>query len=383
MKLVIIFGFAFHVLAWENHALLTYLAVQDLPVMSERVASEPLEDFLRAESRRLYDLLRHEELWSKNHVPYYPAKPNFNLETREAVQSFLMTIRVNPQVRLPLYVQELPGLKKPESAYWLPEEVTLLPKSLTKTGNKFVKIASGESVSVRDVFVTASDEPDYGLDIGLWEDSNTSFGQVYGFGKQPFGNPILEFASQAPFHMGFYHEPKMVYWVSSDLAKTLPESRIHLYYSLAKLAFETGHGYWGWRFAGWGVHYIQDLTQPYHSTLFPGGSTAWMILAGIFDQFGFHRFKEKIVLDVSDGHLKLEEEVYEKCVQSYLGEEVLELNSIRQVLPESLRYSPEYVRTDLTLESHGLSETLPKDQLMRNVGKHTRAWVRTLVESPL
>ena len=43
------------------------------------------------------------------------------------------------------------------------------------------------------------------MDIGLFADNGTDFGQGYGFGIQPFGNPNLEYSSQAPFHMGFYH----------------------------------------------------------------------------------------------------------------------------------------------------------------------------------
>ena len=55
--------------------------------------------------------------------------------------------------------------------------------------NTFVALREGDLVSVVDVVASATDEPDYGLDIGLWADNGTPHGAVHGFGKQPFGNP--------------------------------------------------------------------------------------------------------------------------------------------------------------------------------------------------
>jgi hypothetical protein len=117
----------------------------------------------------------------------------------------------------------------------------------------------------------------------LYVDNGTSFGAVYGFGSQPFGNPNLDYSSQAPFHMGFYHLDWLTRRVESDLLRTLPAWRIHLYQSLAALAFETGHDYWGWRFMGWALHYIGDLTQPYHADPLPGVSlmsSIWLVIQG-------------------------------------------------------------------------------------------------------
>ena len=52
---------------------------------------------------------------------------------------------------------------------------------------------------------------------------------------------------------------------------------------LAELAFSTGHDYWGWRFLGWGLHYVGDLTQPYHAIPLPGVGTVdalWSVVQG-------------------------------------------------------------------------------------------------------
>ena len=77
------------------------------------------------------------------------------------------------------------------------------------------------------VVATAADEPDYGLDINLWEDSPSDWGKVYGFGNLPFGNPALNYSTQAPFHMGFFHEAKVIYLAAPFIKKTFPLLRVH------------------------------------------------------------------------------------------------------------------------------------------------------------
>jgi len=171
----------------------------------------------------------------------------------------------------------------------------------------FVALQPRDSVAVVDVLATASDEPDYGLDIGLWEDSGTTYGRRYGWGRQPFGaNPVIEFDSQAPFHIGFYHEAPIVYKAAPFLQRSYAEVRIHQWRSLAAHALATGHPYWGWRFAGWGLHYLQDLTQPYHARVLPGVGVAGMLWINALDLAGWHRPKEEAVTFVTNRHLALE-----------------------------------------------------------------------------
>ena len=44
--------------------------------------------------------------------------------------------------------------------------------------------------------------------------------------------------------------------------------RVHR--DLARLAFENGHDYWGWRYLSRCIHYLTDLGQPFHVKAFPG-----------------------------------------------------------------------------------------------------------------
>ena len=148
---------------------------------------------------------------------------------------------------------------------------------------RYWALAPGEPVSIAEVIASANDEPDFGMDIGLFADNGTDFGQRYGFGIQPFGNPNLEYSSQAPFHMGFYHLDWLTRTAQPSLLRTYPLWRIALFGELAELAFNTGHDYWGWRFLGWGLHYVGDLTQPYHAIPLPGVDTVdalWSVVLG-------------------------------------------------------------------------------------------------------
>jgi ABC-type multidrug transport system fused ATPase/permease subunit len=55
--------------------------------------------------------------------------------------------------------------------------------------------------------------------------------------------------------------------MDAHTVRTLAPLRVYQFSTLASLAFRTDHPYWGWRFAGIALHYVQDLTQPYHANL--------------------------------------------------------------------------------------------------------------------
>jgi hypothetical protein len=392
---------------WENHALLTALAIANMPEIQqvEPVKVETLDDFLAAEYFAIAETLGEEETWDVMQVPVYPPRPanlafryNRNDKTRLRAR-FLEAIRVNPNVSFALFVQELPGKKVPGARYLAPSAVTLLPNSLPSTSRNFAELVAGQMVKASDVFTSATDEPDYGLDIKLWSDSGTEFGRRYGFGDQPFGNPKLEYGSQAPFHMGFYHEATVVNWTATQLTHTLPEYRIHLFLSLSRLAFQSGHLYWGWRFAGMGAHYIQDLTQPYHTKVLPGESTFRLIYSGAIDKIGMHGQKEHFIEQASNEHLALEKRAYCAALQSQTP-----AASLTQGLDDKQFYKAPYVRNILSAQSYDLADqvavafrplmiskkssceipTLPKadallGQLMKNFGQHTRGFIRAVL----
>ena len=235
--------------AWSNHALGTWPALAAMPELQAvaPVKVERLETFLAAEASALGELLRSEEQWARQNVPSYPPRPEalaFRAEGAspdELVRRFVAAVRIHPQSRLALFVQLPPGQGASGRATLRESDVTLLKSTESTKFNTFVALREGDLVPVIDVLATATDEPDYGLDIGLWEDNDTAHGKVYGFGRQPFGNPKIEFGSQAPLHIGFFHESAIAYAAAPFLRRTLPEYRIHLWGSLASHALRTGH----------------------------------------------------------------------------------------------------------------------------------------------
>jgi len=299
---------------WSNHALCTWAALSVMPELKARapVPVESLASFLAADPAGLAALLRDEEAWARSHVPTYPPRPDslaFRADAAapgELVARFLAAVRVNPGARLALYLQLPPG-QAPGGRPTLGEaEVNAMKTDEATKLNTFVALREGDLVPVGDVIASASDEPDYGLDFGLWQDNGTAHGAVYGFGRQPFGNPAVELSSQGPLHLGYFHEAAIIYKAAPFLLRSYPEYRIHLWRSLAAFALRTGHDYWAWRFAGWGMHYVQDLTQPYHARVLPGVGVTRMLWINTLDLVGIHGPKHDAIQLVTNRHFALE-----------------------------------------------------------------------------
>jgi hypothetical protein len=304
---------AMQAMAWGNHTLATYRAFEKMPEVANAsvVTAEPLEAFLRTEETTIEALLASQEAWARANLDKYPARPAAlafmadSARTDEGRRTaFLMALRVAPNSKFALYYQPDP---------WNPTTGTVLPHSavstLPESGNsspKFIALKVGEAVPVLSVLASATEEPDFGLDINLWEDSPSDWGRQYGFGTQPFGNPSLPYATQAPFHMGFMHESRILYLAAPFIKRTYPLLRFHQFSTLAALAFRTDHAYWGWRFAGLALHYLQDLTQPYHATLAPGESTSRLLLINALAMGGMGNMKDELTILLSNRHLVLE-----------------------------------------------------------------------------
>lgn len=330
--------------AWTEHTLITYPVAASMPQIkgAASVKVESLESFLVKQGDKLEAFLREQEEWSRKHLEYYAPLPDdlfFKSSTNgaEARKRFIKAVRISPNSLIPLYLQLMPGqdaMNRPRLAF---NDVTYVQDKSDIRDSQFVSLKEGETVSALDVITTASNEPDLGLDIGLFADNKTESGSIYGFGIQPFGNPNLEFGSQAPFHMGFYHESPIIFRFAGFLKKTYPEYRIHLYKKLAQFAFSSGHDYWGWRFAGWGLHYLADLAQPYHATVLPGVSTAKALWINTIDMLGFHQAKENAVQLVSNRHL-----AFEKVGQIALRNAYLNTRQDHPVI-KTLQSAPDYI----------------------------------------
>lgn len=348
-------------LAWGNHSLATYRAFEKMPEVANAapVMVEPLEAFLRAEEVTLEALLASQEAWALSNLEKYPPLPADLRFTADSLRSdearrnaFFMALRVAPTSKFALFCQPDP---------WSPVSGTPLPRSAVSTiaetpgdSARYLAMAAGDMVAALTVLSSAADEPDYGLDIHLWEDSPSSWGRVYGFGPQPFGNTSLPYASQAPFHMGFMHESRMLTLAAPFLKRSFPLLRSHQYASLASLAFRTGHAYWGWRFTGLSLHYLQDLTQPYHASLAPGESGAKLLTAKALALAGMPGMRNDLVTLLSNRHLVLEKYQLEWMQRSADRQQATALERALRNLDQDRSYpdwNDRYLRDTVSLQA--------------------------------
>jgi len=277
--------------AWSDHASLAWPLLRVMPEVqnAEPLRVETLNEFVVAERTAIAELLAQHEDWALQNLEHYAALPTELVFDPAAADAdleiaFLSAIRVNPTRSYQPYRQLMSfEPKTAQETLIAVSELTFLQGTIASNDSRYVSLASGDFVSAAAVVSTASDEPDFGLDIGLYADNGTEHGKRYGFGNQPFGNPNLEYGSQAPFHMGFYHLDWLTSLAQPGLLQTYPLYRTELYRKLAVLAFSTGHDYWGWRFMGWGLHYVGDLAQPYHAVPLPDTGileSLWIVATG-------------------------------------------------------------------------------------------------------
>ena len=298
--------------AWSNHSLGTTLALRELPAVKQGAAIplEPLEDFLRTEAAGLQVLLDAQESFALANFPGYPARPaalRWQVAGAGARQrDFLQALRVSPEIKLANFVQALPGFSGAGRAHLSVQEVMVFKQVSLWNEWRFLAVSPGEQLSPLQVLASAADEPDYGHDINLFSDNPGAVGIQYNFGPQPFGDARFEYSSQAPFHIGYYHEDAIVFAAGPFLTRTYPEWRAYQYFGLARYAFEHGHPYWGYRFMGWGLHYIQDLTQPYHAKVLPGVATSSLIWTAAKDAAGFSEDKQAAIAQVATRHTEIE-----------------------------------------------------------------------------
>lgn len=301
--------------AWGKHGFASYRAFEKMPEVANAavVTVEPLEVFLKAEEKTIEALLASQEAWASANLEKYPSRPAALAFTANAKRTddtrrlaFLMALRVAPTSKFALYYQPDPLAEVPATALILPHAAVNTLPEVPNSSHKFVALKTGDAIAPLSVLASASDEPDYGLDINLWEDSPSDWGKLYGFSLLPFGNPALAYSTQAPFHMGFFHESKVLYMAAPFIKRTFPQLRSYQYSTLSALAFRTGHAYWGWRFAGLSLHYLQDLTQPYHASLAPGDSVPKLMGANLLAMAGMPGRKNDMIVLLSNRHLALE-----------------------------------------------------------------------------
>ncbi len=109
----------------------------------------------------------------------------------------------------------------------------------------------GSQVKALDVVSTYSDEPDWGLD----DDVPRLRGKGVALAGEGMATRLLRH---------FWYQGESAGGV--DFGKDQEtDQRAQLYYELALVAFSVDEPYWGYRFLADSLHYLQDITQPFHS----------------------------------------------------------------------------------------------------------------------
>jgi len=226
--------------------------------MNSQVRVTRLEELLHAARQALPRIIKWywNLLDNKTGPGDRPKEPSPEILTQ---QDFLEALRLNPDRNF-FYVR---ALRPDELSRKTPHD----PSREGPPGGVYVETRPGEQIRALDVLCAFADEPDWGMDQDLFTI------EKYGYGLPPFAAGTGH-TSQAPFHMAFLHERAVIRRLFPRIATGFMEERVEVFLALAEMAFRLRNDYWGWRFAAWVMHYLQDLTAPYHAKCFPPSITA-------------------------------------------------------------------------------------------------------------
>jgi hypothetical protein len=243
--------------AWSLHYLITEKVLQSWShppaVLSSEVEVKSIDEFLSQNGGKVEQVFESYYDWLKQNGQTRFIRQKFD-STQPTVAQFLRAARLSPKTQFKQIERLLP--RDPA----LPEITGAFKTENSEFQYRF-KNAVGK-VSAKSVLSTFSDEPDWGMDQGLFQIPE------YGYGKIPYGAET-GIASQAPFHMLFLNENYIVKLAAPEMKDGMGRERIELFSRLSKLAFQVGHPYWGFRFSAWVLHYLEDLGQPFHSRAVP------------------------------------------------------------------------------------------------------------------
>jgi hypothetical protein len=241
---------------WNTHALLTYHSLIGIAdeALHRRIPVASLESFLFIAAPRLEDLFRrywklflNRELIGVSHRELERALDN---------QGFLLASGLHPDYQIS-YVRLVGNPDALGGSHYNTSRLGPPRKEYQD-----VKCDDGDAMSVLEILCTYSDEPDWGMDQGLFSIP------TYNYGSPPLGQSKGEI-SQSFFHTNFLHENIVLLKLFPQIRVNFMEHRIRLFAALSKLAFDVKVDYWGWRFLAWAMHYLQDITQPYHARVCP------------------------------------------------------------------------------------------------------------------
>lgn len=226
--------------------------------------------------------------------------------TREALQNTIPPQQLVVYVSIETLLKEL-KLKDPVD---LNVKIKINKNYVFK--NKLEEVEN-QNVPILDILSTYSDEPDWGMDQELF--SNDQYPDLWKPEYAMMGG-TTGLSSQAFRHM-YWRE---LYWKHPIQSLKLPleksnesmgeaPDRAALFVQLAHFAFQHKLDYWGWRFTALSLHYIEDLSQPYHTSQVPSKLLINMVLAQCVTEFNCNNFILRMTHIISYYHFAFEDTV--------------------------------------------------------------------------
>jgi hypothetical protein len=291
--------------AWDTHSLVTDRALARPDVaLPDAVPVEPIEALLAAPG--LAAVFDGFDTWEFDRGSTRYAATTL---TEPTWSGFLAATRLNAKAPLPYVQVLLPDVPHPGGELGI-RDVSAVVDPMVPLD--MVYVPAGPTMSARAILDTYCDEPDWGMDRELFAIP------AYGYGEQPYGRATGD-SSIAPFHLEFDHENGLVRAFAPQLTEGMAKDRVELFVRLSRFAFASGHPYWGWRFAAWATHYVEDLAQPYHSKALPsvGGGYYWRYVVSPAKT----RMQEKATQWATNRHGLYEGFVSWELQQSYLDDD--------------------------------------------------------------
>jgi hypothetical protein len=131
--------------------------------------------------------------------------------------------------------------------------------------NPQAKIPSLSAKTAREVLEIAVDDPDAGMDRELPDSADPNDDRKYMGGS--IGTPSAGFRHM--YWSGWnWRKPIATFQIPARALGQSPD-RIELFANEARARFRDGDHAWGMRLLAWTIHYLQDLTQPFHAVQLP------------------------------------------------------------------------------------------------------------------
>jgi hypothetical protein len=131
--------------------------------------------------------------------------------------------------------------------------------------NPGASIRSLRETTPRSILRIAADDPDHGMDRELPDSADPNDDRTYMGGT--IGTPSAGFRHM--YWPGWnWRKPLATFQIPTRVLGQAPD-RADLIANEAKERFRKGHPTWGFRLLGWAIHYLQDLTQPFHAAQVP------------------------------------------------------------------------------------------------------------------